>query len=81
MLTLHRTASRFLLVTLPTLLLAFCEFAARSYDGWIRGDEGLLLRLGEMLEHILASGTIVCAVALLLNYLECWYAKTQSTDY
>lgn len=80
MFILHRTASRFLLATLPAVLLAFCDFAARSYAGFVRGDVGILLRLGEMLEHILASGTIVCAVALLLNYLECWYETTQRVD-
>ena len=80
MFTLHRTASRFLLATLPAVLLAFCDFAARSYACLVRGDTGILLRLVEMLDHTLASGAIVCAVALLLNYLECWHEKTQRVD-
>ena len=78
MFAIHRTASRFLLATLPVLLLAFCDFAARLYHSFVRGDSGIMLCFGEMLEHMLASCTIVCAVALLLNYLECWYAENQT---
>ena len=73
---INRWASRFLLCTQPIWLLSWCDFAARLYDGLSRGEVGIMLRLGYMLEHIIASGVILYASAMLLNYLEAKYADT-----
>ena len=74
---IHRWASRFLLCTQPLLLLAFCDFAARLYDGLSRGEVGIMLRLGYMLEHIIASAVILYTTAMLLNYLEAKYQEKE----
>ena len=71
---INRLASRFLLCTQPIWLLSWCDFAARLYDGLSRGEVGIMLRLGYMLEHIIASGVILYSTAMLLNYLETKYS-------
>lgn len=75
---IHLWTARFLLFVQPVLLLAFCDFAARLYHGVSRGEVGIMLRLGYMLEHVIASAVIAYSFALLMNYLEYRYADGQS---
>lgn len=74
---INRWAGRYLLCTQPILLLAWCDFAARLYDGLRAGEIGIMLRLGYMLEYNLVSVVMVCGFGLLLNYLECKYADAK----
>ena len=77
---IHPWTTRFLLVVQPVLLLAFGDFAARLYDGVSKGEVGVMLRLGHMLEYVIASAVIAYSFALLMNYLEYRYTDNQSSS-